>query len=282
MSKKIIQRLLVFFIGVPFILSLAVISFRNHLAMHIAIIISSGIAAKEMYDILKEKILVQNFSIFLISILFIPIVSALVAVCQRSSVWISLSLIVSLTVSFVFEVFSEKNKEDFNGLVQRFCSSAFAIVYIGFFFSYLSRLTIMEYSNVFIALFFIIVFATDSFAWLFGMLFGEGNRGFIRVSPNKSVAGFLGGILGALFLSMGVYFFFPHVFNNNLFITIITSVSVSFAAIFGDLVESGIKRSSSHKDSGNVIPGRGGLLDSIDSMLFAAPVYYLVLSFFLV
>ena len=63
---------------------------------------------------------------------------------------------------------------------------------------------------------------------------------------------------------------------------ILLGLSVAIASILGDLVESLLKRSANEKDSGNVIPGRGGLLHSIDSIILAAPVYYLFVSLLLI
>ena len=130
----------------------------------------------------------------------------------------------------------------------------------------------------------VIVFGTDSLAWFFGMLFGKKNRGLIKASPNKSIAGFVGGVFGTIIVVFIITRFIPlfnqyfsHISNFEIFfITFITSLF----AIIGDLIESVFKRSANIKDSGNLIPGRGGILDSVDSMLLAAPVFYLLVKIF--
>ena len=135
-------------------------------------------------------------------------------------------------------------------------------------------------TSLFLCLFLVIVFGTDSLAWLVGMLFGKNNRGLIKASPNKSIAGFVGGIFGTILVVFIITRFFPgysvrfaNISNIKIFlITFITSI----VAIIGDLLESVIKRSANVKDSGTIIPGRGGILDSVDSMLLAAPVFYLL------
>jgi phosphatidate cytidylyltransferase len=120
-------------------------------------------------------------------------------------------------------------------------------------------------------------FICDSFAWLFGMTLGKGNRGFIKVSPNKSIVGFVGGIFGSILIALLTQHFFPEILPGPFYKGIILGFVVSVFAITGDLVESLLKRSADCKDSGNVILGRGGILDSIDSLLFVAPVFYIML-----
>ena len=130
-----------------------------------------------------------------------------------------------------------------------------------------------------LALYLIIVFMCDSGAWFFGVLFGKSTRGVIAASPNKSLVGFIGGILSSVASAIVVKEIYPDIFylsyQNLVIISLITSVS----AIIGDLVESVLKRSLDCKDSGTLIPGRGGVLDSIDSLLIAAPVFYIAVQF---
>ncbi|MDR0387105.1 MAG: phosphatidate cytidylyltransferase, partial [Treponema sp.] len=109
-------------------------------------------------------------------------------------------------------------------------------------------------------------------------LFGGNNRGIIPASPNKSVAGFIGGFTGSILIGLGAAWFFPAAFSSTVMPSLWAGVILGFvsaaAASLGDLAESVMKRSSSIKDSGGLIPGRGGVLDSIDSIAMAAPVYY--------
>jgi phosphatidate cytidylyltransferase len=134
------------------------------------------------------------------------------------------------------------------------------------------------------------VFANDGMAWLAGKLFGKGNQGVIPVSPQKSVAGFIGGTAASIIVGVGSALLFPAIFTPqyDLFPGIIPAsgallgLLTGIAATCGDLGESAIKRSSGLKDSGHLIPGRGGVLDSIDSIALAAPVFYLAFSFIFV
>jgi phosphatidate cytidylyltransferase len=119
----------------------------------------------------------------------------------------------------------------------------------------------------------------DSLAWLFGVLLGKNNRGLIKASPNKSIAGFIGGFAGTILTGCIAHFLFPQAFTGSLVKILVLSFFIAFVAIIGDLVESVLKRSVEIKDSGSIIPGRGGVLDSIDSIVFVAPVYYFGINF---
>jgi phosphatidate cytidylyltransferase len=107
---------------------------------------------------------------------------------------------------------------------------------------------------------------------------GKNNRGIIKASPNKSILGFIGGFLGSIAVGILAYFIFFDIFGHLLKMIILGFIT-ALAAIIGDLAESVMKRSAQIKDSGNVIPGRGGILDSIDSIIFAAPAYYITIQF---
>lgn len=131
-------------------------------------------------------------------------------------------------------------------------------------------------STEFIVLFLVMVFLCDSSAWFLGMLLGKGNRGLVRASPNKSVAGFIGGLAGAVASGLACVMIWPEVFDGPLWRMVALSVVVAIAATLGDLAESVFKRSAREKDSGRTIPGRGGALDSIDSILMAAPLFYFI------
>ena len=100
------------------------------------------------------------------------------------------------------------------------------------------------------------------------------------MSPNKSIAGFIGGYLGALFIATIIYYF-SRLAGMKLWEMVVVTVCTTTAAIAGDLVESMLKRACNVKDSGWIVFGRGGILDSMDSLLFAAPVFYVTFKYFL-
>ena len=128
---------------------------------------------------------------------------------------------------------------------------------------------------------FILIWVNDTGAFLFGSTFGK-HPLFERVSPKKSWEGFWGGLfcclaIGALIGLTRSPLAAGHIGNPVIFWTIAGGV-ISVASTFGDLFESVIKRNLNKKDSGNLIPGHGGILDRIDSLLLVIPtmlLYYL-------
>lgn len=122
---------------------------------------------------------------------------------------------------------------------------------------------------------FVTIWVNDTGAYVIGVTFGK-HRLFERISPKKSWEGFIGGALAALLSGYVFSLLIPQISLINWFI--FSEIVVVFGT-FGDLIESLIKRTIGVKDSGNVLPGHGGLLDRFDSMLLAAPVVYLYLSF---
>jgi len=118
---------------------------------------------------------------------------------------------------------------------------------------------------------FIIIWTNDTFAFLVGKSFGK-TKLFERISPKKTVEGFLGGLVFAMIFSVLIAkYYVLHPIANWLIIALILSI---FGTI-GDLVESKFKRMAQVKDSGKIMPGHGGILDRLDSVIFAAPFVFL-------
>ena len=117
---------------------------------------------------------------------------------------------------------------------------------------------------------FLIVAVTDSYAQLTGRLIGK-RRLCPRISPNKTVAGFFGGLTAALVAAMAFGFLQP---GLGIIPIILLGSITSLAAVMGDLAFSTVKRRFGIKDFSGVIPGHGGVLDRFDSLILAAPVFY--------
>lgn len=117
---------------------------------------------------------------------------------------------------------------------------------------------------------FALIWSSDSFAFFAGKLFGK-HKMAPKISPKKTWEGFAGGVILTLILSFFVEKFHPDLRGNWMVVGFLISV---FAPL-GDLVESQLKRTFGVKDSGNIIPGHGGILDRLDSFIICAPVVYL-------
>ncbi len=271
--NKIVQRLLIFFVGIPLVLLLIVFSFAHFFLLHLAIVLFCFIGALESHAILKNRLSVHNRYFIASLSAFIPVTATLCAVFGIHNELITFAFIFDLLIILIVEIFSPSS-DNFEMSLSRISSSVFILLYPGFLITFISRMTVWSEAQAALILFLLMVFGCDSFAWLFGITMGGGNRELIAASPNKSIAGFIGGVAGTLLPGLGAYFFFPQLFGDSVWRICVLSVGTAFAAILGDLAESVFKRSGQIKDSGHTIPGRGGILDSIDSILMAAPVFY--------
>jgi phosphatidate cytidylyltransferase len=148
---------------------------------------------------------------------------------------------------------------------------AFGILYVPLLLGYLDMLRAGPFGIQWLFLMMFIVMCGDSAAYYLGSLFGK-RKLYPAVSPNKSIEGALGGLAGSLVGSLLFrQLFFPEL---GLGLCLVTSLTVGAVGQTGDLFESLLKRSCGVKDSGTIIPGHGGVLDRLDSILFAAPVIW--------
>lgn len=113
----------------------------------------------------------------------------------------------------------------------------------------------------------------DTFAYLTGITFGK-TRLFPKVSPKKSVEGAVGGLLATVLLAIIIYFSKPAL-NMTLFAWAGMGLVVALASVAGDYVESRLKRKAGVKDAGMILPGHGGVLDRMDSLMVAAPAAWI-------
>lgn len=278
--KKIFERLAIFFVGLPLIIaSVFFLPYKNYLVLHIEILVFSFLAILEMRNLISKKIDVHSILACSIFGLLIPIAAFLYAVFGFPQRIITHSIAISF-FSVLFLEFLLSFSGDFSKSLNRIVSSLFIILYPGYLVMYLSIITVWQNAGIILSLFFLMVFSCDSLAWFFGILFGKNNRGFIKASPKKSLSGFFGGYLGTILSGILFYYFFPAVFPGSIIKIIILAICSATAAIIGDIIESILKRSVDIKDSGHIIPGRGGVLDSIDSILLAAPIFYILCDFF--
>lgn len=135
-----------------------------------------------------------------------------------------------------------------------------------------------DYRPLILLAVFVTIWVNDTGAYLTGMTFGR-HRLFERISPKKSWEGFIGGVV---FAGLAGYVFSRFIPDLNVWQWLVFAELIVAAGTLGDLTESLLKRTLGVKDSGNTIPGHGGLLDRFDSMLLAAPVilvYLTIISF---
>ena len=147
--------------------------------------------------------------------------------------------------------------------------------YIVFSFVCITKLPIISnefFPSIIIGIF-ILIWTNDTFAYLVGKSIGK-RKLFERISPKKTVEGFVGGMFFAIVTSILIAQYYVSVFS--LFTWILIAVIVSVFGTVGDLVESKFKRLANVKDSGAIMPGHGGIYDRLDSIIFVAPFVLLL------
>lgn len=168
---------------------------------------------------------------------------------------------------------------------KEFKSVVFAFLYIAFMFSFVYRIRTLNQGEFYVWLVFIAAWGTDTMAYLTGMFFGK-NKLSPVLSPKKSVEGAIGGIVGSMILTLIYMTVVINVFANQftvnrILILLCGIIAVGLSSVvsqFGDLFASAFKRYHDIKDYGNILPGHGGVLDRFDSVLFTAPLIYIVFS----
>jgi phosphatidate cytidylyltransferase len=285
--KKIIERLLIFLIGIPAIVVLVLyLPFYNNLIFNIVVILFSGIGAVEFSSMLEKKnIRMSKIEAFILGIIA-PLAITLNVSLNLPSWLLSVFIMAGTGWVLLSKIFTHTS--NLETVTNRLVGGFSVMIYPGSFMYWIVKMNLWENHGL-ILVFLFIIFGNDSIAWLAGTLFGKNNRGIIPASPNKSIAGFIGGLLGSVIVAGVGAFFFPSVFpvrseyvtvSNPVSLAVIIGFITGVAATLGDLAESAIKRSCDCKDSGNLMLGRGGVLDSIDSIAAAAPVFYLLSCFF--
>jgi phosphatidate cytidylyltransferase len=118
---------------------------------------------------------------------------------------------------------------------------------------------------------FILIWTNDTFAYIVGKSIGR-TKLLERISPKKTIEGFVGGVIFAVIAS---YFISKYYIEGSTYIWMIIAIIVGIFGTIGDLIESKFKRVAGVKDSGKIMPGHGGILDRLDSVIFVAPIIYL-------
>jgi phosphatidate cytidylyltransferase len=274
--SKLVQRLLVFIIGLPLVVVLVLcLPQKNHIAVNVVVMLLSALGAVEFADMLRKKgPAVSPREAGILGSLIPAAMTAMVSFGVEGQS-IPLALVLGASWLLISRIFA--GADTFDASISRIGSGLAVMIYPGLFMAWIVRMSLISRSDMIILIFLLMVFANDSAAWAMGMLFGKSNRGIIPASPNKSVAGFIGGFAASILVGLGATHLAPETFPSRLSAPlsgIILGFVSGLAGALGDLGESAMKRSANIKDSGTVIPGRGGILDTIDSIALAAPVYY--------
>ena len=253
-SKRLATSLFLFF------LLIGLFSIGN-IGINLMVIVLCYLSFSEIYNLRKCKVKLQYYITFLLVLYFLIAKSGLLNLSD------TLLLIIVYTLSSLIIIGSLFRKSNIHfslvGLLLN--STFFSIIYI------ITNQN-LEYKLIFIIV--TIISLCDIFAYLIGKKFGK-SRIFPKISPNKTIEGYIGGCFCPLFL-FSLIFLYLNLNDLNLILYVIIIIVASF---FGDLYLSFFKRKLNIKDLGKLFPGHGGVLDRIDSWLFSFPLSFIILQF---
>lgn len=280
MNSNIKSRLLLFFIGIPlFLLSVFFLPHAHYAVLALLIIGIQYLSSVELRSLMTRSGLRDpGPSATFAGIVQNGIVYAACALEIKEHDPVILFFLLSTTLLLLeLAPLAFSRKEEFPFLLKDSAAIVLLHVYTAVLPGFL--MLIVSYfpdAKSAVLAFTLMTFGNDSLAWLAGITIGK-RRNIIDVSPNKSLAGFIGGTAGSVagaFLALGpISGYWNSSGSRYVLLSILMGLGMSFFVITGDLFESALKRAAGVKDSGVLIPGRGGMLDSFDSLFFSAPFF---------
>lgn len=193
-----------------------------------------------------------------------------------------LTLALFLIAVFITQMF--RFQSDFSKMLTGLSVTVLGVLYVVFLGGFIVAMRagfentlVPHLSTKLLVFFFLVGFGADAGAYYVGKNFGE-RKLIPKVSPNKTWEGAIGGlVLSAAFAALASFWFFPELpFQFSIPLAIVMTI----VGILGDLAESAIKRGAAVKDAASILPGHGGLLDRLDSLLFSAPILYYFARFY--
>ena len=166
-------------------------------------------------------------------------------------------------------IYTVLSKNTFSFTDAGFIIIASLYVTFGFYFVLEARMAGLNY----LLFILFVIWATDTGAYFFGRSFGK-SKLWPEISPNKTVAGAVGGIVLAIVTTFVFQFVYP--FSVGILSILAVGISISIVGQVGDLVASAVKRHYNIKDFGHILPGHGGILDRLDSLIFVLPYLHLI------
>lgn len=256
-----------FISGMILFLAVAVILiFGNSTAVNLTISAVAIIAINEYFNSLSKKYKVERWIGNILAILL-----AFINVLPKEMLILMFPIGVAL---LFFKVIITEMKTNFVDIA----ITGFGIIYIIGFIMFIPLIYMSEHGKLLIWYLAISAWGTDTFAYLVGIKFGK--HKLTPISPKKSIEGSIGGIVGSTLIAIIYTYFINKICNAGISYLEITGIAVVLSVLsqIGDLAASSIKRYVDIKDFGKIIPGHGGMLDRIDSILFIAPFAYFLLT----
>lgn len=256
-----------FISGTILFLAVAIILiFGNSTAVNLTISAVALIAINEYFNCLSKKYKVERWIGNILAILL-----AFINVLPKEMLILMFPIGIAL---LFFKVIITEMKTNFADIA----ITGFGIIYIIGFILFIPLIYMSEHGKLLIWYLAISAWGTDTFAYLVGIKFGK--HKLTPISPKKSIEGSIGGIVGSTLIAIIYTYFINKICNAGISYLAITEIGVALSVLaqIGDLAASSIKRYVDIKDFGKIIPGHGGMLDRIDSILFIAPFAYFLLT----
>ncbi|MEW6379434.1 MAG: phosphatidate cytidylyltransferase [bacterium] len=267
-KHPLLKRLATAFVGIPLLIVLIFYGTPFHFWLVITACILLGI--REFYQILGHA----NIRCFT------PVglgLGALVSIAFREGCSLErLFLVITLTVMvpFIGYIF---HFDDLSTVIPELCGTMSGVFFIAWMLGHLIWIRGLDHGEALIFYLLLVVWIGDSSAFFTGTYLGR-HRLSPLISPKKTIEGSVGAIAGSILVSVIAHFtFLPSISLGN---SIILGMLLNILGQLGDLSESLLKRGAGVKDSGTLFPGHGGILDRIDSLIFAGPALYYYLTVF--
>jgi len=273
--SNLLLRILLWFVAIPLLFVLVYFFPQpHHLVFNLLTVPASSLAAVEVSQLFSRN---GGNKPHLLSVILIGALLPALAILELFGligIEVTLAAIVTVAgLNLAAQVF-RRNEMQFGLILPAVSANTTVLIYPGLFMSYVVRLSSLPDATFLLFSYVCAVYFNDTMAYIAGRLFGKSSRGLVAISPNKSVPGFVGGFLLSPIVVVVAHALRPTLFPGTTAARLLFGGIIGIVVILGDLVESAMKRSATTKDSGQIIPGRGGILDSIDSPIFTAPVFY--------
>ena len=259
-----------FFILFGIFLVIAIYEFCNLVQMHKLFPITFGITLYSTVTLVSHYNQITTDSI---NKIFNTNIEILINIKQLNIVLLVITLVVSIK-SILFLFYDS---------IQKISTSSKYLYLLGYIilpFIFITKISfgINDYNPKIIIGLFILIWTNDTFAYIVGKSIGK-TKLFEKISPKKTVEGFFGGIIFAVLAGYLISKYYikanPEFSDRSILIWTSIAVIVGIAGTIGDLIESKFKRIAGVKDSGTIMPGHGGVLDRLDSVIFVAPIIFL-------
>ncbi len=274
-----VKRYLTFFIGLPIILCVLIFEALHgvFIGMVLVTTVIAGFEVKSFFTRNTTVKFIKSVELVVLSSCF-PVLATLnifIDFQQHTYLLILTGMFMYLCVRSILNFRDSPSTTTLYSLASRLL----VLIYPGLFSYFLIALTTIPNAGAQLTVFVLAVYGGDGLAYLIGKLskrYTKNTAPFISVSPRKTIAGFIAAIVGGMI----VYSIAPLIVPNQLSFSslsgLLIGAIIGFGGIIGDLTESYLKRIAKKKNSGDLIPGRGGMLDSYDSVSFAAPIAYFI------